>query len=118
MSEVRPHELQFHPRVISFLPCPYDVLCMQTKRDRGQDPGDEAVAKKPRIDEPVQEQTAQHEAPQQAPAEEPQPQSTQLSTVQHVTPQVQVLQLLHTYDGDGPCHLGGLVRGSSSARLL
>ena len=75
---------------MSFLPCQFAVLCMQAKRDRGQDLGDEAAPKRPRIEEPVQEQAAQHEAPHQASAEEPQPQPALAPAVQHVTPQVSV----------------------------
>lgn len=81
--------------VIHFLaaPCPYAVLCLQAKRDRGQDPADEAAAKRLRIEEPVQEQAAHYEAPQQAPLEEPLPQPAQIPSVQQVTPQVRVLHL-------------------------
>ena len=70
------------------IPCQCAAVGMQAKRDRGQDPGDEAAVKRSRIEEPVQEQAAQHEAPQQAPAQEPQPQPAQAPTVQDVTPQV------------------------------
>ena len=93
LSEVRSDGLQLGQEAALFLPCQYAVLCMQAKRDRGQDSADEAATKRPRVEEPVQEQAAQHEAPQQAPAEEPQPQPAQAPTVQHVTPQVCVTRL-------------------------
>ena len=82
---------------------------MQAKRDRGQDPGDEAATKRPRIEEPVQEQAARYKAPQQASVQEPLQQPIQVPTVQHVTPEVRVIHPLLTLKLThvNPKHLSG-----------